>query len=108
MQLLPDRHYATVGQLRHRRAQITGLPSKINQKKEKRQKIMKKEVDGVVVEAKSILTALGIIKMVCDDNNCSTCPCGKIEGGEVLCQINEKHPNEWNINKPTDIWRALK
>lgn len=31
---------------------------------------MKKEVDGVVVEIKSILTALGIIKMVCDDNNC--------------------------------------
>ena len=30
----------------------------------------KKEVDGVVVEAKSILTALKIIKTVCEDNNC--------------------------------------
>lgn len=69
---------------------------------------MKKEVDGVVVEIKSILTALGIIKMVCDDNNCLTCPFAKIESEEVLCQINEKQPKEWNINKPTDIWRALK
>ena len=69
---------------------------------------MEKEVDGVVVEIKSILTALGIIKMVCDDNNCLTCPFAKIESGEVLCQINEKQPKEWNINKPIDIWRALK
>ena len=36
----------------------------------------KKEVDGVVVEAKSILTALKIIKTVCEDNDCSTCPFG--------------------------------
>ena len=35
---------------------------------------MKKEVDGVVVEAKSILTALKIIKTVCEDNDCPTCP----------------------------------
>ena len=39
---------------------------------------MKKEVDGVVVEAKSILTALKIIKTVCEDNNCLTCPFGKM------------------------------
>lgn len=38
---------------------------------------MKKEVDGVVVEAKSILTALKIIKTVCEDNECPTCPFGK-------------------------------
>lgn len=36
----------------------------------------KKEVDGVV-EAKSILTALRIIKTVCGDNiQCETCPLG--------------------------------
>lgn len=40
---------------------------------------MKKEVDGVVVETKSILTALKIIKTVCEDNDCLTCPFGKIE-----------------------------
>lgn len=35
---------------------------------------MKKEVGGVIVEAKSILTALKIIKTVCEDNECPTCP----------------------------------
>lgn len=40
---------------------------------------MKKEVGGVIVEAKSILTALKIIKTVCEDNECPTCPFGKID-----------------------------
>ena len=40
---------------------------------------MKKEVDGVVVETKSILTALKIIKTVCEDNDCLTCPFGKLK-----------------------------
>jgi hypothetical protein len=39
---------------------------------------MKKEVDGVVVEAKSILTALKIIKTVCEDNECQTSPLGRL------------------------------
>ncbi len=34
-------------------------------------------------------------------------PFAKIESGEVLCQINEKQPKEWNINKPTDIKYCL-
>ena len=40
---------------------------------------MVKEVDGVVVEAKSILTALKIIKTVCEDNDCQTCLLQKIK-----------------------------
>lgn len=56
---------------------------------------MKKKVDGVVVEAKSILTALKIIKTVCEDNNCSTCPFGK---NDFFCSITDTTPNAWKIN----------
>lgn len=66
---------------------------------------MKKEVDGVVVEAKSILTALKIIKTVCKDNNCSTCPFGK---KDFFCSITDTTPNAWKINSETDVWRALR
>lgn len=70
---------------------------------------MKKEVDGVVVEAKSILTALKIIKIVCEDNDCPTCPFGKVEeGGKLYCGVKYTPPEEWNINSETDIWRALR
>lgn len=50
---------------------------------------MKKEVDGVIVEAKSILTALKIIKTVCEDNECPTCPFGKNDNttGKTLCML---------------------
>ena len=63
----------------------------------------KKEVDGVVVEAKSILTALKIIKTVCEDNNCPNCPFGKmihyaqlqtrhlIHGKLIVRQIHGEH-----------------
>lgn len=68
----------------------------------------KKEVDGVAVEEKSILTALRIIKTVCEDNNCPTCPFGKNESEKFLCLVNEKEPHGWNINKSTDVWRALR
>ena len=65
----------------------------------------KKEVDGVVVEAKSILTALKIIKTVCEDNNCPNCPFGK---NDLLCSITDTTPNAWKINSETDTWRALR
>ena len=68
---------------------------------------MKKEVDGVVVETKSILTALKIIKTVCEDNDCLTCPFGKIENEKGLCLVKDTIPSVWNINKPNDVWRAL-
>jgi hypothetical protein len=72
---------------------------------------MKKEVDGVVVEAKSILTALKIIKTVCEDNECPTCPFGKNDNttGKTLCMIKCMAPNVWIINDETDVvWRALR
>lgn len=72
---------------------------------------MKKEVDGVVVEAKSILTALKIIKTVCEDNECQTCPFGKNDNttGKTLCMIKCIAPNVWIINDETDVvWRALR
>ena len=65
----------------------------------------KKEVDGVVVEAKSILTALKIIKTVCEDNNCPNCPFGK---NDLLCSITDTIPNAWKINSENDVWRALR
>ena len=65
----------------------------------------KKEVDGVVVEAKSILTALKIIKTVCEDNDCSTCPFGNKNS---YCLIKDMTPNAWKINSETDTWRALR
>lgn len=71
---------------------------------------MKKEVGGVIVEAKSILTALKIIKTVCEDNECPTCPFGKIDNttGKTLCMIQCTTLNVWIINDETDVWRALR
>lgn len=68
----------------------------------------KKEVDGVAVEAKSILTSLRIIKTVCKDNECPCCPFGKVEeDGKMYCMVKYTPPEEWNINSETDVWRAL-
>lgn len=65
----------------------------------------KKEIDGVVVEAKSILTALKIIKTVCEDNgvNCESCPMY----GNQTCLIHDSEPDNWHINDTGDVWRAL-
>ena len=64
----------------------------------------KKEIDGVVVEAKSIMTALKIIKTVCEDNlNCDDCPFHK----GSRCLIRRDPPEQWNINEQYEPWRAL-
>lgn len=64
------------------------------------------EVDGVVVEAKSILTALKIIKTVCEDNLlCSGCPLGD-NGGN--CKVMKLIPRDWQISELDSIWRALR
>ena len=67
--------------------------------------MVKKEVDGVVVETKRILTALKIIKTVCEDNNCMNCPFGK---NDLSCSITDTTPNAWKINSEHDAWRALR
>lgn len=64
----------------------------------------KKEIDGVVVEASSILTALKIIRTVCADNSsCFTCPlsCG------TTCLVHNANPSKWNIHDGEEQWRAL-
>ena len=64
----------------------------------------KKEIDGVVIEAKSILTALKIIRTVCDDNlHCDKCP---LSDGD-RCLINERSPSGWEVNESDKPWRAL-
>ncbi len=66
---------------------------------------MKKEVDGVVVEAKSILTALKIIKTVCEDNpHCENCPLGDNMGN---CKVTEVAPRDLTIGESDRVWRAL-
>nr|DAU59620.1 MAG TPA: hypothetical protein [Caudoviricetes sp.] len=66
----------------------------------------KKEVDGVVVEAKSILTALRIIKTVCGDNiQCETCPLGDDVGN---CRATEVAPKDWRVDESDSVWRALR
>lgn len=64
----------------------------------------KKEIDGVTVEASSILTALKIIKTVCEDNHyCSTCP---LSNG-ATCLVDKSSPDIWNIHDSKETWRAL-
>ena len=66
----------------------------------------KKENDEVVVEAKSILTALKIIKTVCEDNLlCKNCPLGDNEGN---CKVRKLVPHSWQISELDSIWRALR
>lgn len=66
----------------------------------------KKEIDGVVVEAKSILTALRIIKTVCEDNpQCENCPLGDDRGS---CKTAELAPKDWRVGETDSVWRALK
>lgn len=67
---------------------------------------MKKEVDGIVVEAKSILTALKIIKTVCEDNHyCKGCPLGDNKGD---CKVAELSPEDWQVGESDSVWRALR
>jgi len=59
----------------------------------------KKEIDGIEINDKSIITALKIIKQVCEDNcnnngNCkNSCP---FRTGSV-CGITDLEPNNWSV-----------
>jgi len=64
----------------------------------------KKEIDGVEVNGKSIITALKIIKQVCEDNretNGSHCPfntCNDYNDGcEGNCGITDLEPDNWKV-----------
>ena len=66
----------------------------------------KKEIDGVAVEAKSILTALRIIKVVCEDNpHCENCPLGNDRGN---CKATEVAPKDWRVGEKDNVWRAIR
>lgn len=64
-------------------------------------KIMaKKEINGIEVNGESIITALKIIKQVCDDNDgkCGICPFGvDVSDDEWVCGITDTEPDNWNI-----------
>lgn len=58
----------------------------------------KKEVNGVEVKGKSIITALKIIKQVCEDNienmgHCADCPFFV----NNVCGITDLEPDNWEI-----------
>ena len=62
------------------------------------------------ITKENIVEALKVIKSVCDDNECQTCPLGNIDDttGKILCMIKHITPDVWIINNETDVWRALK
>lgn len=68
---------------------------------------MKKEIDGVKVEAKSIITSLKIIQAVCNDNveKCVTCPFFNEDTNG--CAVFDLRPDNWKINETNTVWRAL-
>lgn len=69
---------------------------------------MKKEINGVIVDGKSIITSLEIIKSVCEDNvgyeDCGNCPFYNDEAR--VCCITDLSPDNWTIND-NKKWKAL-
>lgn len=67
----------------------------------------KKEINGVVVDAESIVTSLQIIKTVCEDNDgiCQKCPLYDEVNG--ACGMTGLSPCNWKINDRNEVWRAL-
>lgn len=60
--------------------------------------LAKKEVNGVEVNGKSIITALKIIKQVCEDNieeSCVNCP--MFINSECCCGVTDLEPHNWKI-----------
>ena len=57
------------------------------------------------ITKEDIVEALKVIKSVCEDNDCSTCPFGNKNS---FCLIKGMTPNAWKINSETDVWRALR
>lgn len=62
------------------------------------------------ITKKDIVEALKVIKSVCGNNECQTCPLGKIDDAtkKTLCVIKRTTPDVWIINSETDVWRALR
>lgn len=59
-----------------------------------------KEIDGVEVNGKSIITSLKIIKQVCEDNgsDCVSCPFSiDVSDKPSVCGIGDIDPCNWKI-----------
>jgi len=56
-----------------------------------------------------IIDALEVIRDVCKEHQCDTCPLryanGMSEGG---CELENVAPEEWELNIVDDTWRAFK
>ncbi len=58
----------------------------------------KKEIDGVEVNGKSIITSLKIIKQVCENNIKESCVyCPMFINSEYSCGIIDLEPHNWRI-----------
>ncbi len=52
-----------------------------------------------------LINALSLIQEVCKSNkDCNQCPLF----GHATCMLEYCYPSNWDINKPDEIWRALK
>lgn len=55
-----------------------------------------------------IINALEVIRDVCKEHHCSTCPLRHVNGmSRGICEL-ENSPEEWELNTEEDAWRAFK
>ena len=56
-----------------------------------------------------IISALTMIKGICEDNdvNCINCPFG-IKGLGCFFEHNADSPEYWELTEDTEVWRAFK
>ncbi len=55
-----------------------------------------------------IINALEVIRDVCKEHNCSTCPLRHVNMHEGICEIEMETPEYWVLNIEDDAWRAFK
>ena len=52
-----------------------------------------------------ICDALKLLKEVCRDSDCPSCPLRSYDGN---CMLDAGAPEDWEINEEPNIWRAFK
>ena len=55
---------------------------------------------------REIVEALKVIKAVCMESNCESCPLRDNEYSPDSCKLATTDPSEWEINDP-DEWKAF-
>lgn len=65
-----------------------------------------RKVEKAIKNKEQIIEALKTIQEVCNENNndCECCPLYACEG---ICGVMDLSPDNWKINDPNEIWRAL-